>query len=629
MAADQQTKTGKSFIPFLIVLYASAFVGGFNENLLNMALVSISNDYAVDAATVQWLVSGYMIVATVVVSCMAFLFRRVKLRVLFFAAVGFTIVGSVLGLAAQNFPVLLIARLIQSLGSGIFIPLMMNTVLAVSPKARIATFMSIGSAVITFGPAFAPVVTGGLVTALGWHSVFLFPLIAIIVIAAMGAAFVRDLPTEAAKVDALSVALSAILLTSLSYGLTELTIDTVAAAIAIAVAVASTAAFGVRQLRCDHPLIDLTPMRMRSFWPTLIMTTVAMMSSFCLSVMLPQYYEGAMGMEAFAAGLIILVPVLLNACTTIIAGRIMDRSGEWPLIPLGFTALLVSFLLCAFASSTFSMTAMFLASVATFMSVGFVFSPSQTSGLRTLPPEMNPFGVALNTTFLQIASCIGPSLFMGILSSTQANAALQNIQNTEAVAQGFEIAMIVAAGIAAVGLATSIPHSLSMHRTQAAKRTTAEQTPVATSLLGKIMETDVYAISPDAPVRDAMRALIDHNVSGIPLVDKRNIPCGFVSDGDIMRFLADKHPAISGPYTLMETVNAESIDDRLHELLELPVSEIATKRVITIPAGSTLKDACSLLAQYKLKKVPVTEDGKLVGVLCRSGVMRYAMESAL
>lgn len=64
-------------------------------------------------------------------------------------------------------------------------------------------------------------------------------------------------------------------------------------------------------------------------------------------------------------------------------------------------------------------------------------------------------------------------------------------------------------------------------------------------------------------------------------------------------------------------------------LLKLPVSEIATKRVVTIPAGSTLKDTCSLLAQYKLKKVPVTEDGKLVGVLCRSGVMRYAMESAL
>lgn len=42
MAANQQTKTGKSFIPFLIMLYAGAFVGGFNENLLSMALVYIA-----------------------------------------------------------------------------------------------------------------------------------------------------------------------------------------------------------------------------------------------------------------------------------------------------------------------------------------------------------------------------------------------------------------------------------------------------------------------------------------------------------------------------------------------------------------------------------------------------------
>jgi DHA2 family lincomycin resistance protein-like MFS transporter len=96
-----------------------------------------------------------------------------------------------------------------------------------------------------------------------------------------------------------------------------------------------------------------------------------------------------------------------------------------------------------------------------------------------------------------------------------------------------------------------------------------------------------------------------------------------------MRFLADKHPAISGPYTFMEAVNSQSVDERLHELLELPVSAIATDHVITISAGSSLKEACGLLAQYKLKKIPVTENGKIAGMLSRSDVMRYAMESAL
>ena len=47
---------------------------------------------------VQWLVTGYMIVATIVVMCMAFMYRRFKLRPLYFAAAAFTLVGSVMGL---------------------------------------------------------------------------------------------------------------------------------------------------------------------------------------------------------------------------------------------------------------------------------------------------------------------------------------------------------------------------------------------------------------------------------------------------------------------------------------------------------------------------------------------------
>ena len=78
-----------------------------------------------------------MIVATVVVTCMAFLYRRFKLRMLFFTAAALSIAGSAMGLFAGSFAVLLVARLVQAVGTGIFIPLMMNTILAVTPKNRL------------------------------------------------------------------------------------------------------------------------------------------------------------------------------------------------------------------------------------------------------------------------------------------------------------------------------------------------------------------------------------------------------------------------------------------------------------------------------------------------------------
>lgn len=96
--------------------------------------------------------------------------------------------------------------------------------------------------------------------------------------------------------------------------------------------------------------------------------------------------------------------------------------GEWPLLPAGFAAIAAGFALMAALAPTLSLPAAFVAALLIMGGTGFIFSPSQTAGLRTLPQEMNPFGVAISTTFVQIAACIGPSLYTGIMSTAQAGA---------------------------------------------------------------------------------------------------------------------------------------------------------------------------------------------------------------
>ena len=450
---------GRSLVALLVVLYASAFLAGFNENLVNMALMSIMGEYGVDSVAAQWLVTGYMIVATIVVMCMAFMYRRFKLRPLYFAAAAFTLVGSVMGLLATSFELLMAARLVQAAGSGIFIPLMMNTVLVVAPKHKLGTFLSIGGCMITFGPALAPTVCGALVTSFGWHSVFAVPLAAMAVLALVALLAVKNMGFSPAHLDIPSTVLSAVFLCTLSLGLVELTIDVALAVGSLAVAVVTAVLFVLRQLRCEHPLIDLTPMKSRAFWPSVVLTTIAMMGSFSMSVLLPLYLEGGTGLTAFAAGLLMLVPVLANAGTTLLGGRIMDVRGEWPLLPAGFAAIAAGFVVMAALAPTLSLPAAFVAALLIMGGTGFIFSPSQTAGLRTLPPEMNPFGVAISTTFVQIAACIGPSLYTGIMSTAQAGALAAGVDETLATAQGFSIAMVVAACIAAAGCALALVYS--------------------------------------------------------------------------------------------------------------------------------------------------------------------------
>lgn len=618
---------GKSFVLLLSVLYGSAFLAGFNENLVNMALVSIMADYGVDSVTAQWLVTGYMIVATVVVTCMAFLYRRFHVRTLFFSAAALSIVGSAMGLVAGSFEMLLVARLVQAVGTGIFIPLMMNTILVVTPKNKLGSYLSVGGCMITFGPAFAPVVCGALVTTFGWHSIFIVPIVAMAVLAVLGFFYVKNLETSEAHLDAASVVLSAVVLTALSYGLTQLTTNGVMAAATLALAAAAAAVFVVRQLRCAYPLIDLAPMKNRSFWPALILVTIAMMSMFSMSVLLPLYFEGAAGMTAFAAGLVILVPVLANAGSTLLGGRIMDKRGEWPLLPLGFGGVAVGFIALVVVAPQLSVPAVFVAMLVMYVAVGFIFSPSQTAGLRALPPQQNPFGVALMTTFVQIAACIGPSLYIGIMSSGQASAAAGGASSAQATADGFALAMVVAAIIGVAGFVLALVYARAARRRaseQAVERATSPQ-----SLLASIMEADPYTLPAATPVREVMRAFVDLKVGGLPLVDEQGRPAGFVSDGDVMRYLADKHPLITGSYSLVEAANNQTFDERLRELIELPVSVIASDKLVSIDAGSSLEEVCSLLATRRLKKVPVVRDGAIVGTVNRSDVLRYAMDTCL
>lgn len=435
----------------LVVLYGSAFLAGFNENLVNMAQVSIMADFRIGSVTSQWLVTGYMIVATVVVMSMAFFYRKFKLRVLYFTAAALSFAGSLLGLVSPNFAVLLVARLIQAVGTGMFIPIMMNTILVIVPKEKMGTYLSIGGCMITFGPALAPVICGAIVSYFGWRYIFAIPVAGMVVFAVFAIKSVKNFENFDAHLDLTSVALSFGLLFCLSFGLVEIMLDFLLAVFFLAASIVFSILFVRRQLTCKFPLINLEPMKRKRFWPTILMTTVAMMSTFSCSVMIPIYFESARGLSALQAGMLMLIPVLGNCAATLCGGRIMDKKGEWPLLPAGFFGVTCGFVVLMAFSQSMSIPLVFVGTFCVYAFTGFVFSPSQTAGLRHLSREMNPHGVALTNTFVQLAACVGPALYTGILTAGQLDGAHMGMAAQAATAYGFSQAMMVATIIALLG----------------------------------------------------------------------------------------------------------------------------------------------------------------------------------
>lgn len=613
--------------PMLLVLYCGAFVAAFNENIINTGLMDIMSEFSVSSSVAQWLVTGYMIVTAVIVTIMAFLLKRFSAKRIFACGATLLVVGSLLCMFAPSFTVLLIARLLTSVGTGLFIPLMMNTVLTLAPKKKLGTYLSIGGCMITFGPALAPVASGFMVTTFGWRSEFLIPAVVVGILLVIGLFVMHPISQpEKIRLDIISVILSAAGLTLFVLGLGQITSNLPIALLAIAAGLGIIIIFVLRQGKLENPLLDLRPMANPLFSVACVLVIVAMMTTFSMSVLLPLYFEGACGTTAFVAGALILIPIMVNAGTTLIGGKVMDRRGEWPLLPLGFLLIALGLGAVCLMGRGIAIVAVVAGSVVVYAGVGAVFSPSQTAGLKHLDHEMNPYGVSIMSTFIQIAACIGPSLFVGILSSTAANGLALGLSSTLAEAAGFSAAVLVATAIGACGLIVSFVYARRARAIQAARQ--AQHATLQAPVLRSMMMTDVYKVDEGATVYDAMARMVEHHTSGLPVVGARDEVVGFISDGDIMKALSKQDTAaIDLASCLAIYHNDETFESKLRETVELDVMQLASEHVISIDIASSIEDACTLLGERKIKKVPVLSDGKLIGTLSRSDVTRYFMTS--
>lgn len=144
-----------------------------------------------------------------------------------------------------------------------------------------------------------------------------------------------------------------------------------------------------------------------------------------------------------------------------------------------------------------------------------------------------------------------------------------------------------------------------------------EMTPVQL-----IMKREVYTLSPEMCLKEALTYLVEHKISGAPVVNENNKMVGFLSDGDIMRLLA-KDDSL---YVHSNDIKTIGFNEKLSGLIDLRVKDIAVKRVISVDAGMNLDEVCRILADNKLKKAPVVQNGKMIGIINVSNITKYTLQ---
>ena len=597
----------------LFVAAFAAFLATFNETYLNVGFAPIMEYFSVDVGTVQWLATAYMLGAAVMVPVSAFLYKSIKTRTLFLTSVGLLIAGSIVAAAAPSFPVLLAGRILQSLGTGMLIPVGMNITLEVAPRKKLGTYMGIMGAMTTIGPASSVILAGVILSFFDWRMLLIvFAVLSIICF--LAAAFILGDIAKLThpKLDVLSTILIGLALIGILYGIsTAFTGNVVISAITAVLGILCLILFLRRQSRIEHPLIDLRPLSIRPFAVGVIINMLSLIVIFAMNIVMPIYLQSALGVPAIFASLTLFPAILLSCIISVVAGRVYDKHGPGVLLPLGFACIAVFTAALAGLISTGSLLLFAVLYIPVICGSALIIGPVQSFALSRLSYEMNPHGVIVMSTGFQIAGCIGSSLFAGVYT----------IGAVSAAETGFSAAALLAALLAVVGFCCALYIRRVSRQAQQEEKPAAEV--VMENTLASMMKKDVYSVPESASVLDAVRCMVEHKSSGIPVLSADGRAAGFISDGDVIRYMADVNAdaPVASMYPLWK--NKELLDAKLAGLSQIPVMQLATEKVVSVKLTAGVAEVFTLLSDKRIKKVPVEDDtGKVVGVLSRSDVLR-------
>ena len=445
----------KNYNTFVIagIFLLGAFMTFLNSTFMNVALPDIMKDLNISVSTAQWLSTGYMLATGIVMPFTAFLIDRFKTKTLFLTSIGLFTIGAIIGSFANNFAMLLTARVIQGAAGGIIVPLMQTVFLIIFPIEKRGLAMGIVGIVLAFAPAIGPTLSGWIINSYPWRYLF-YVTLPFTIIDLILAFFLLKNVTGGKKVsmDILSLIGSTIGFGGLLYGFSNAgnyawTDARVYAPLIIGIVFLLI--FIYRQLKLEEPLLNLDVFKSKVFTFSTIIVMIAYAGLISSELILPMYLENVKGLSAFNTGLTLMPGAIVMGIMNPITGILFDKYGARLLAILGLVILTLGTFGLAFLDLDTSHIYVTTVYSIRLFGIAMVQMPLTTSGLNTLDRSLYSHGNAASNTLRQVAGSIGTSIIITIMSKASASSGLSN--PLKASVYGMNVSFAAVAGLTLVG----------------------------------------------------------------------------------------------------------------------------------------------------------------------------------
>lgn len=403
----------------MVSMMLGAFVGMFSETSLNIALPTLMQALQVNTGTIQWLVTGYMLVIGIVLPLSSLINRWFTTRQVIIFALSDFIIGAAISALGSSFAVVLVGRMIQGIGTGLILPLMFAVVMQIFPPQKIGAVMGMCALVIMFAPAVGPTLTGLILGKLSWNWIFwlFIPFLAIALLFAI-ASLENVGNVTRPHVDGLSIVESAIgcsglvIGASLSSRFGWLSVPVI---VALTIGVAVLTFYTHRQLHLAEPILNLRIFKHRAF--TIGTGLVMLDFGIILSSMylLPMYIQNGLLLPVAMAGIIMLPGGVVNAITSAVAGRLYDNVGAKRPALVGVVLALVGVLMLLTTSTRTTVAFVIAAHVILMIGCPLFMAPSQTSALNALPGISSNDGSTILNTMQQVVGAVATAVATSLL----------------------------------------------------------------------------------------------------------------------------------------------------------------------------------------------------------------------
>jgi len=451
----QAMNTHNRWMTALTVLLGSMAMG-LSATMPVVALPAMMEAFEVGQTRIQWLMTGFQIMATTPVLATGWLSARFGLRRSYVFTLLLFIVSSLLGALASHIWLAIVARIVQGIAMGLIPALALIAIARAFPANALGLAMGVFGIGAVLTPAVGPYLTGVVLEPWGWQSIFLLPLLLCLPTLVLAFKYVPGLEPDAPhkRFDWWGMALATVFMFALlnvtGFGLED-GWGSWQALGCLGLAAFTLVAFVIWQLRAESPLLELALFRSGPFRAVL---GVAVLYGFCLygaSYLIPYFLQSAAGYSPEDSGAMQIPGGMALVAVIFIAGIGCDRLGARTVIQAGLGVFAASFLCFTFISdgTGFWMAALWFA--LNRVGMGMLIPSTSMAAIQSVAPVLLPWATATLTFFLGLGGSVGINVF-SILYQWRLEAA----PGPKAAFGAFQMCFWLALGVLMVALVLAV-----------------------------------------------------------------------------------------------------------------------------------------------------------------------------